>query len=122
MKLNPDLPYGTDFSTIALALFLRDERMAGEKLYSIVDYSHYLFRFYSDIAVAKENHYYKLINEIWHYQPSDIYEYSKSVLKYVEENVGLIRVHNTFFSLVDCPGDIDKYDKIIQGEIGRAHV
>lgn len=117
MKLNPDLPYGTDYSTIALALFLQEEGMSEGKSYGIVDFSHYLYRFYSDITKARENHYYKIVNELWHYQPADIYDYSKSVLKYVEENIGLVYVGNTSFSLVGCPQDIGMYMAVIQGVI-----
>lgn len=117
MKLNPDLPFGTDYSTIALALFLQEEGFGDGKAYSIVEYAHYLYRFYSDIRSAKEKHYYKIINEIWHYQIRDIYEYAKGVLEYIEKNIGLIFVCNTSFYLVGCPHDIEKYNKVIQGVI-----
>ena len=117
MKLNPDLPFGKDYSTIALALFLQEQGMQEGKLYNIGDYSCYLYRFYSDIIEAKEKHYYKIINEIWHYQPSDIYDYSKSILKYVEENIGLVYVCGESFYVVGCPEGIDKYVKLVQGVI-----
>lgn len=117
MKLNPYLPYGTDYSALALALFLQEENMSIEKEYSILDYAHYLYRFYSDIKIAKENHYYKIINEIWHYQPIDIYDYSKSILKYVEENIGLVSVYGSHFCVNDCPKDIEKYSKVVHGVI-----
>lgn len=117
MKLNSDFPYGTDYSAIALALFLQEEEMSDEKAYSILDYAHYLYRFYSDIKIAKENHFYKIINELWHYQPIDIYDYSKSVLEYVEENVGLVNVYGSHFYINGCPKDINKYLKVVHGVI-----
>lgn len=117
MKLNPELPFGADYSPIALALFLQEVKIVSGKAYSIMDYSHYLYRFYSDIGKAKDNHYYRIINEIWHYQPLDIYDYSKNILKYVEENIGLIYISDTNFYIAECPSDIDKNFKLIQGVI-----
>ena len=117
MKLNPALPFGNDYSTIALASFFHEKGLSKKTNYSIYDYVVFLYRFYSDIEKARKNHYYKLINEINHYQPNDLYEYSKGVLKYVEENVGLIAVYRDHFCLAYCPDGIEKYEMILDGVI-----
>ena len=117
MKLNPNLPYGVDYSTIALALFLQEEGFGKEKGYSIHSFAHFLYRFYSDVGKAKKEHYHKMINEIWHYGPGDIYEYAKSVLKYVEDSIGLVAVGNTDFYMAECSKDLDQYTKLVQNVI-----
>ena len=117
MKLNPVLPFGNDYSTLALALFFQEKGFFYDLNYSLYDYTVYLYRFYSDIEKARKNHYYKLINEISHYRPEDMYEYSKSILKYVEDNIGLIHVYGDSFRLTYCPDNIEKNEKILKGII-----
>lgn len=117
MKLNPVLPFGKDYSTLALALYLQENDYCKNKSYSVFDYVIYLYRFYSDIEIARKNHYHKLINEINHYQPSDLYDYGRGVLKYVEESIGLICVRGDCFVIENCPEEIGKYEKLMNGVI-----
>lgn len=113
MKLNPSLPFGNDFSPIALADYFKEEGLERNRNYSVISFATYLYRFYSDIEDARNKHYHKLINEINHYQPCDIYEYTKNLLRHIEENIGLIMVVGDYFRLEHCPDNIDKYKKVI---------
>lgn len=114
MRLNPELPFGTDYSPLALALFLREAGFSKSKEYSIEEFTKFLYRFYSDIPEAKKKHYYNLINELWHYQPTDFYEYAKNVLGYIKTSTGLIIVGSTSFALSYCPDNVGDYYPIIE--------
>ena len=117
MKLNPSLPYGNDFSPVILALFLKEYGYGINKKYNIGDYVFYLYRFYSDEDAVRKIHYNKIINEIAHYTPGDIFAYAKSVLEYVASSTGLIVVGNTEFVLANCPEDISKYIIVVDNVI-----
>ena len=107
MKLNSNLPYGTDYSPVILGLFICEEGIEKTKVYDVFMFATYVYRFYIDNKFKRKNHYYKLINEIDHYQPSDIYEYTKAVLKHVENATNLISFLGDSFCLNDLPDEIN---------------
>ncbi len=99
MKLSPNSPYGIDYTPIVLALFFRENKFNCSLKYSLYDFSNYVFCFYCDIKIARENHYSKMINNIFHYQPQDLFNYCKKVLEYVSQKTNLIILTNENFKL-----------------------